>query len=86
MNLGLHLLRNQNGTYSFVGSVPSELAYLDENRNPANKELVQNQMYLPAKYRKIKCRIFENQNDAIEAASQLGLKITSISLGAPNEQ
>ena len=58
------LIKNPNGTYSFVGSVPCELVYLDSSGNPASAELVESQHRLPSGYRSIKARVFSSRIEA----------------------
>lgn len=78
MNLGLHLIKNPNETYSFVGRVPSQLAYVTKAGNFATNEEIESQMMLPSKYRTIKTRVFTCIEDAIREANRLGFKIDSI--------
>lgn len=72
MNLGLHLLENPNGTYSFVGSVPCELAYTTKAGNIVSAEEVTKQMMLPSNYRTIKSRVFQTEFEAWNEAARLG--------------
>lgn len=69
---GLHLLENPNGTYSFVGRVPYELAFVTKAGNKPTLEEVTSQMRLPSKYRTIKNRTFTSETDAWIEASRLG--------------
>ena len=71
-NLGLHLLENPNGTYSFVGSVPVKLAYVTKAGNFVTEQEVENQLMLPASYRTIKTRIFQSKDEAWLEAARLG--------------
>lgn len=71
-NLGLHLLENPNGTYSFVGSVPAKLAYVTKAGNFVTEQEVENQLMLPASYRTIKTRTFQSKDDAWIEAARLG--------------
>jgi len=72
MNLGLHLLENPNGTYSFVGSVPCELAYTTKAGNKVSPEEITSQMRLPSSYRTIKSRVFQSETEAWTEAVRLG--------------
>lgn len=76
MKLGLHILENPNGTYSFVGSVPVELAYTTKAGNRVSPEEVESQHRLPASYRTIKCRVFQSRDEAMREALRLGYTIT----------
>ncbi len=75
MNLGLHILENDDGTCSFVGSVPSKLAYVTKAGNTVTDEEVTSQHRLPASYRTIKTRIFASKCDAMKEASRLGYNV-----------
>lgn len=77
-NLGLHLLKNPNETYSFVGSVPVELAFVTKAGNTVSPEEVTAQLLLPTNYRYIKSRTFTCIEDAIREAQRLNYIIDSI--------
>lgn len=72
MKLGLHLIQNPSGTFSFVGSVPCKLAYVTKDGNFVTDEEVKSQMRLPANYRTIKSRVFQSQDEAWTEAARLG--------------
>jgi len=72
MKLGLQLIKNPNGTYSFVGSVPYNLAFVTKAGNMVSNEEVESQVRLPASYRTIKNRVFNSENEAWNEASRLG--------------
>ena len=69
----LVLLKNPNGTYGFVGKVPSQLAF---EGHPTQKQLEAARQcggrFLP------KARVFENVEDAVAAASAIGVEIDQI--------
>lgn len=71
-NLGLHLIKNPNETFSFVGSVPCQLAYVTKAGNTVTNEEVVSQMMLPASYRTIKNRVFQSESEAWAEAVRLG--------------
>jgi len=72
MKLGLHVIKNPNETYSFVGNVPVELAYVTKAGNTVTPEEAESQHRLPSNYRMIKCRVFSSENDAWLEAARLG--------------
>ena len=73
----LTLIKNNNNTYSFVGSVPISLAYVYKDGTAVSAEVVQDEMLLPARYRKIKVRVFDSFEKAEQAARLIpGLKIS----------
>lgn len=69
------IIQNPAGTYSFVGSIPYELGYIDTNGIPCNSKLGESQLRLPSKYRSIKCRIFKTIDEAKQAALELGISL-----------
>ena len=69
---GLHLIKNPNETYSFVGRVPYDLAFVTKAGNKPTLEEVTSQMRLPSSYRTIKNRIFTSELEAWNEASRLG--------------
>lgn len=71
-NLGLHLLENPNGTFSFVGRVPCQLGYVTKTGNMVTNEEVESQRRLPANYRTIKTRVFTSKDEAWLEAARLG--------------
>lgn len=70
--LGLHLLKNPNETYSFVGNVPCQLGFVTKAGNTVTNEEVQSQLLLPASYRTIKTRVFTSEDEAWREAARLG--------------
>lgn len=72
MNLGLHLIKNPNETYSFVGNVPAQLAYVTKAGNAVAVEEISKQLMLPASYRTIKSRVFHSETEAWNEAARLG--------------
>ena len=74
MRFKLSILEH-NGTFSFVGSVPYELSYIDSNGQPVSPELGESQLRLPSKYRTIKTRVFKSIEDARQAALKMGISI-----------
>ena len=71
-NMGLHLIQNPTGTFSFVGSVPVQLGFVTKAGNMVSPEEVESQLRLPASYRTIKSRSFTNEDEAWIEASRLG--------------
>ena len=69
---GLHLIKNQDETFSFVGSVPVQLAYVTKAGNMVTAAEVESQHMLPASYRTIKTRIFVSEIEAWREAERLG--------------
>lgn len=81
MRYQLTLIKNPNHTYSFVGSVPLRLAYLDMAGNFVTAEKVESEMLLPAKYRSIKPRTFPSLEGALAAAKLIGVSDFEIKTG-----
>lgn len=79
MELGLHLIKNPNETFSFVGSVPCQLAYVTKAGNLVLDAEVESQLRLPASYRTIKPRVFNSENEAWNEAKRLGFSKKEIS-------
>lgn len=76
--LGLHLIKNPNETFSFVGSVPVQLAFVTKAGNQVTTEEVESQMRLPANLRSVKTRVFHSEDSAWFEAARLGfVKIES---------
>ena len=63
--------KNPNDTYSFVGNVPYNLAYVTKAGNAVTPAEVESQLRLPANYRTIKCRVFASEFDAWQEAARL---------------
>lgn len=78
MSYGLHLIKNPNDTYSFVGSVPIELGYVTKAGNKVTAGEVQSQLLLPASYRIIKPRVFTSIDSAMLEARRLGYNVNSV--------
>lgn len=72
MKLGLHLLQNSSGTYSFVGCVPCELGFVTKAGNCVTPEEVESQLRLLASHRTIKTRVFVSESEAWREAARLG--------------
>jgi hypothetical protein len=80
MNLGLHVIKNPNNTYSFVGRVPYELGFTHKDGRILTKndsEFVADQLRLPFNVRAIKTRVFQSNVAAAMIASELGYKVES---------
>ena len=71
-NVGLHLIKNPNETFSFVGYVPVQLAYVTKAGNLVTAEEVESQLMLPGNYRTIKSRVFQSELEAWTEAARLG--------------
>lgn len=69
-NLGLHLIKNPAGTYSFAGRVPWNLGYIASDATEVKRQLM-----LPSAYRTIKCRVFTSIAGAIAVAKDLGYNV-----------
>jgi len=78
MSYGLHIIKNPNNTYSFVGSVPVELGYVTKAGNTVTIKEVASQLLLPASYRTIKNRVFTSIDAAMLEASRLGYNVNSV--------
>lgn len=76
--LGLHLIKNPAGSFSFVGSVPCRLAYVTKAGDYVTDEEVEKNMRLPSSYRKIKSRVFSSIDEAMREAQRLGYNVNSI--------
>lgn len=72
INFGLHLIKNGNETYSFVGSVPCQLGYVTKAGNMVTNEEVESQHRLPASSRTIKTRVFQSELETWYEAARLG--------------
>ena len=72
MNLGLHVIENPSGTFSFVGTVPVQLGYTTKAGNTVTPEEVESQHRLPSNYRTIKTRSFASKDEAWREAARLG--------------
>ncbi len=63
-NLRLHIIKNPNDTYSFVGNVPLELGWIrKDGTRPSRLELT-NDLMLPSSYRSLKTRVFKTKEEA----------------------
>lgn len=76
MKLGLHIIQNPAGSFSFVGSVPCALAYVSKDGGAVCPVVVQNEMRLPSKFRTIKARTFTTREDAEQAAKTAGFEVS----------
>ena len=70
--LGLHLIENPSGTFSFVGSVPYQLGFVTKAGSAVTEAEVESQLRLPASYRTIKNRVFQSPDEAWREAARLG--------------
>lgn len=77
-NFGLHLIKNPNETYSFVGNVPCVLGYVTKAGNTVSNEEITSQLMLPASYRTIKNRVFTSIYEALREAQRLGFNVNSV--------
>lgn len=76
MSYGLHILKNNDNTYSFFGTVPTELAYVKvDGRSFESKELSL-QLKLPEQYRSVKFRVWSTYEDALNEAIRLNYKVS----------
>ena len=84
--LGLHLMKNPAGTYSFVGSVPVALGWLSKS----GKELTPDEAKevsmanMPAML--AKTRIFKTPQEAFKVAKKYGYKEKDISFNEESEK
>ena len=83
--LGLHLIKNPAGTFSFKGRVPVTLAWL--NKDGSELSLDEAWHVSKANYPAMlaKTRVFESAADALDAAEKLGVLIDSIDEDAEAE-
>lgn len=70
--LGLHVIQNPSGTYSFVGDVPVQLGFVTKAGNMVTAAEVESQLRLPSAYRTIKSRSFVSELEAWNEAARLG--------------
>lgn len=79
MKLGLHLIKNPSGTYSFVGSVPAELAYNNLESLPREEfiEALRRDTMLPGKYRRYKEKSYSSAVAALMIARDLGYTVNN---------
>lgn len=76
--LGLHLMKNPKGTYSFVGSVPAELGYTEKDGSPLTSKTKKDLQHASNPSMIAKSRIFKTKDEAVLAAKKLGYSINSI--------
>lgn len=76
MNYGLHILKNNDNTYSFFGTVPTELAYVKADGSPFESEELYRELKLPEEQRSIKFRVWSTYEDALNEAIKLNYEIS----------
>ncbi len=67
MKLGLHIIKNSNDTFSFVGNVPLELGFIKQDGTTPTQLEVTNDLMLPSSYRSLKTRVFQTEEAALLA-------------------
>jgi hypothetical protein len=77
---GLHVLENPNKTFSFVGNVPADLAYIKEDGSKLTDDEIKQLHHAQSpgmvmKSLKIKNRVFKTKEEALQAAKKLGHKV-----------
>ena len=70
--LGLHLIQNPSGTYSFVGDVPVELAWVTEDGGVPSEEQVKIAAQFGPRFAKVKEREWPTAEEALKEAEALG--------------
>ncbi len=78
MKYSLVLLKNPSGSFSFVGSVPSALAYTSLNGEAISAAYITEQLMLPASFRAMKKRSWVTKQLALQEAEALGFKVDQI--------
>lgn len=78
MNLGIHLILNPAGTYSFKGTIPVQLGWVNKDGSLLTiEEAVEvARSNYPAML--AKARVFKYPDEALEAAEKLGVHVDSI--------
>ncbi len=73
--LGLHVIQNPSGTWSFVGSVPVILGYTNKEGGEPSEQQIQDARQCGPQLAGIKCRSFPTKDEAIDVARQLGYEV-----------
>jgi len=83
--MGLHIIGNPAGTYSFVGNVPGDLAYVGKDGKPLSPEQKKRLKGASNPSMIAKSRSFKSKEEAQAAAKSLGFKVDSIKESAKQE-
>jgi len=78
MNLGIHLILNPAGTYSFKGTIPVTLGWVNKDGTELTNEQATEVARSNYPAMLAKSRVFQHPEDALEAAEKMGITITSI--------
>jgi len=78
--LGLHVLKNPAGTYSFVGSVAVELGWLNKDGTPLTPKQAKEVARANNPGMIAKTRVFKTEKEAFKAAKKLGYKDNEINM------
>jgi len=76
--MGLHLIINPIGTYSFVGSVPVYLGWTNKDGTELSTDQAIKLKYAQSPALIAKSRSFKTVQDAIDFASEQGFEIDSL--------
>ena len=84
--LGLHLMKNPAGTYSFVGSVPVALGWLSKSGKELTPEEAKEVSMANMPAMLAKTRIFKTPQEAFKVAKKYGYKEKDISFNESLEE
>jgi len=76
--LGVHLILNPAGTYSFKGTIPVQLAWINKDGTELTNEQAAEVARANYPAMLAKTRVFQHPEDALEAAKKYKIGITSI--------
>lgn len=85
MNLGIHLIKNPAGTYSFKGTIPVVLGWVNKDGSELTEDEAKEVARSNYPAMLAKSRVFEYPEDAIAAATVLSVHINSIDEDAEAE-
>jgi hypothetical protein len=76
--LGVHILKNPKGTYSFKGTVPVELAWVNKDGSELNTEQAKEVARANNPAMIAKARVFRSSKEALKAAKKFKTGVTSV--------
>ena len=72
-NMGLHVIKNPAGTFSFVGSIPQELG---ERVKPTSSDIMAGRFYMDGEIAyAVKFPVFKTKEDAVSHAKKSGFTV-----------
>lgn len=72
---GLRIVKNPSGTYSFVGTVPVELAWATEDGKTPSEEQVKIAVQCGPRFARLKTRTWPTAEAALKEAEELGYTV-----------